>query len=37
MDLRHTHTVILNQGDPEEKRAEILQYFHATFDIDEKL
>jgi 5-histidylcysteine sulfoxide synthase/putative 4-mercaptohistidine N1-methyltranferase len=37
MDLRRTHTIILNQGDPEEKRAEILQYFHATFDIDEKL
>jgi len=37
MDLRRTHTIILNEGDPEEKRAEILQYFHATFDIDEKL
>lgn len=37
MDLRKTHTTILNEGDPEAKRAEILQYFHATFDIDEKL
>ena len=37
MDLRRTHTTILNQGDPERKRAEILDYFHATFDIDEKL
>ncbi|GFO67606.1 SAM-dependent methyltransferase [Geomonas limicola] len=37
MDLRKTHTTILNEGDPEDKRAEILQYFHATFDIDEKL
>jgi 5-histidylcysteine sulfoxide synthase/putative 4-mercaptohistidine N1-methyltranferase len=37
MDLRKTHTVILNQGDPEQKRAEILDYFHATFEIDERL
>jgi len=37
MNLRTTHTTILNQGDPEQKRAEILSYFHATFDIDEQL
>ena len=37
MYLRKTHTTILNQGSPEQKRAEILDYFHATFDIDEKL
>jgi 5-histidylcysteine sulfoxide synthase/putative 4-mercaptohistidine N1-methyltranferase len=37
MDIRPTHTIILNQGEPEEKRSEILQYFHATYDIDEKL
>lgn len=37
MDLRRTHTTILSEGDPEQKRAEILEYFHATFDIDEKL
>ncbi len=37
MDLRTTHTTILTQGDPEQKRAEILDYFHATFDSDEKL
>src|SRR5690242_9762807 len=37
MDLRTTHTTILNEGDPEAKRAEILEYFHRTFDIDEKL
>jgi 5-histidylcysteine sulfoxide synthase/putative 4-mercaptohistidine N1-methyltranferase len=37
MDLRKTHTTILSHGDPEQKRAEILEYFHATFDIDEKL
>ena len=37
MDLRKTHTTILSHGDPEQKRAEILEYFHDTFDIDEKL
>jgi len=37
MDLKNTRTTILNVGDPEEKRAEILGYFHATYDIDEKL
>jgi len=37
MDLRKTHTILLNEGEPEAKRAEILAYFHATFDIDEKL
>ena len=37
MNLRTTRTTILNQGDPEQKRAEILTYFHATYDIDEKL
>ena len=37
MDLKNTRTIILDRGDPEQKRAEILEYFHATFDIDEKL
>ena len=37
MDLRGTHTIILNEGEPEAKRAEILEYFHATFTLDEKL
>ncbi|KAB0672186.1 5-histidylcysteine sulfoxide synthase [Oryzomonas sagensis] len=37
MDLKDTRTTILNEGDPEQKRAEILDYFHRTFDIDEKL
>lgn len=37
MDLQHTRTIILNTGDPEQKRKEIRDYFHATFDIDEKL
>jgi 5-histidylcysteine sulfoxide synthase/putative 4-mercaptohistidine N1-methyltranferase len=37
MDTRITKTVILTEGEPEQKRAEILQYFHDTFDIDEKL
>src|SRR6185369_2252239 len=37
MNLKHTRTTILNSGDPEEKRKEILAYFHATYDIDERL
>src|SRR6266568_1949540 len=37
MDLRNTRTTILNEGDPERKRAEILEYFHRTYDIDERL
>jgi len=37
MDLRTTHTTILSEGDPEQKRAEIREYFHATYDIDERL
>ncbi len=37
MELRNTRTTILNEGDPEIKRAEILEYFHRTFDLDEKL
>ena len=35
--LKNTRTTILDQGDPELKRDEILEYFHKTFDIDEKL
>jgi 5-histidylcysteine sulfoxide synthase/putative 4-mercaptohistidine N1-methyltranferase len=37
MNLKNTRTIILNSGDPEQKRQEILDYFHATYDIDEKL
>jgi 5-histidylcysteine sulfoxide synthase/putative 4-mercaptohistidine N1-methyltranferase len=37
MDLKNTRTVILNTGTPEQKRQEIRDYFHATFDSDEKL
>ncbi|MBT0663688.1 5-histidylcysteine sulfoxide synthase [Geobacter pelophilus] len=37
METRATKTIILHEGDPEQKRAEILDYFHKTFDIDEKL
>lgn len=37
MDLKQTRTIILNEGDPEVKRAEIRDYFHATYDLDEKL
>lgn len=35
--LRSTRTIVLNEGTPESKRSEILDYFHATFDIDEAL
>ncbi len=35
--LKHTKTIDLSAGDPEQKRAEILRYFHATFDLDEAL
>ena len=37
MDLRNTRTTILNQGDADEKREEIRQYFHATYSLDEQL
>src|SRR5512133_372825 len=37
MELPTTKTIILDQGSPEQKRAEILEYFHATYDIDERL
>ncbi len=37
MELKRTRTIRLDQGDPEQKRAEILEYFHATYTIDEKL
>ena len=37
MDLRNTRTTILNSGDPEAKREEIRQYFHATYSLDEQL
>ena len=35
--LRRTRTIVLNTGDPGAKRAEIRQYFHDTFDLDESL
>ncbi len=35
--LRQTRTILLNTGDPEKKRAELRQYFHDTYDIDEAL
>ncbi len=37
MDIRNTRTTILNEGNPEQKRSEILAYFHKTYDIDERL
>jgi 5-histidylcysteine sulfoxide synthase/putative 4-mercaptohistidine N1-methyltranferase len=37
MNLRNTRTIILNQGDANEKREEIRQYFHATYSLNEQL
>ena len=35
--LFFTRTPILSEGKPDEKRKEILDYFHKTFDLDEQL
>jgi 5-histidylcysteine sulfoxide synthase/putative 4-mercaptohistidine N1-methyltranferase len=35
--MQVTRTTILNAGDPEQKREEIRAYFHATYDIYERL
>ncbi len=35
--IKVSKTIDLRTGDPEAKRAEILQYFHDTFDLDEAL
>lgn len=35
--LKNTRTIILNTGDPERKREEIRQYFHASYSLDEAL
>ncbi len=40
MDIKSlfkTKTPILNEGDPEQKRQEILNYFHQTYRVDEHL
>jgi len=37
MDLRNTRTTLLNCGTPEQKRAEIRDYFHKSYSIDEQL
>ncbi len=37
MEPKNTRTTILNQGDADEKREEIRQYFHATYSLDEQL
>jgi 5-histidylcysteine sulfoxide synthase/putative 4-mercaptohistidine N1-methyltranferase len=37
LSLRITKTPILNEGNPEEKKEEILNYFHSTWEIDERL
>ena len=37
MELKNSRTILLNKGNAEEKRHEILQYFYKTFDLDEQL
>lgn len=37
MELKKSRTIILNEGNEEQKRQEILHYFHKTFDLDEQL
>ncbi|MGB3209354.1 MAG: 5-histidylcysteine sulfoxide synthase [Desulforhopalus sp.] len=37
MDLKNNRTTILNEGNEEEKRQEILRYFYTAFDLDEEL
>ena len=37
MDLKNSRTILLKDGNEEEKRQEILHYFHKTFDLDEQL
>ena len=37
MDLRKTHPIVLDEGEAEQKRSEILEYFHATFTVHEQL
>ena len=37
MDLKNSRTIVLSDGNEEEKRQEILYYFHKTFDLDEQL
>lgn len=37
MELKNSRTILLNEGNEEDKRQEILHYFHKTFDLDAKL
>ncbi len=37
MDLLASKTIVLNEGDPADRRAEILAYFRATWELDDKL
>jgi len=37
MEFRKTRTVILTEGTPEEKRAEVRDYFHKTYGVEEQL
>ena len=35
--LKNTRTLVLDSGEPEAKRDEIRRYFHATWELDERL
>jgi len=37
MPVKNSRTIILNGSDPEAKRHEIIDYFHTTWELDEKL
>ena len=37
MELRSSRTIILNHGSPDAKRAEIREYFHKSYTLDEQL
>jgi 5-histidylcysteine sulfoxide synthase/putative 4-mercaptohistidine N1-methyltranferase len=37
MDIRNTRTPVLNKGTADEMRQRLLEYFHATYDLDEAL
>ena len=37
MEPKNSRTILLNEGNEEDKRQEILHYFQSTFDLDEQL
>ena len=37
MDALSSRTIILNEGNAEDKRSEILNYFYTSYDLDTRL